>query len=353
MTNPRHAYEGTPEDGEASPEAAPRHRRRRVWPRVLIVLGIVVVLVLGAAGIYAATIQRSVTSNITRASGLLPDATPAADAPGAPSAAPSTRATGALNYVLLGSDSRDPNNEGNGRSDTIIVVHLDRARDKAYIVSFPRDMYVTIPDHGMNKINAAFSLGGAPLTVRTLETLTGAPMDHVVLVDFNGFIALTNELGGVTVTNKTAFSKAGYDFPKGKITIKGTEALWFVRERHALPRGDLDRAENQRNVIKAIVAKGLSAGVISDPAMFTGFIGNLAKNLTVDSTLSDSEIRNTALSLRLTSKNIEQLQAPLTGFGTTSDGQSIDVVNAAQMKDLGDALQRDDLAAYVKKYPAE
>ena len=91
--------------------------------------------------------------------------------------------------------------------------------------------------------------------------------------------------------NKTAFSSHGYDYPKGKIKIEGEKALWFVRERHALPGGDLDRAENQRNVIKAIVAKGLSAGVVSDPATFTAFIGNVAKHLTVDNSLSDAEIR--------------------------------------------------------------
>ena len=112
------------------------------------------------------------------------------------------------------------------------------------------------------------------------------------------------------MTNKTAFSSHGYDYPKGKITIQGEQALWFVRERHALPRGDLDRAENQRNVIKAIVAKGLSARVISDPAKFTRFIGNVAKHLTVDRSLSDDEIRRTALSLRLDVENIDRAAGP-------------------------------------------
>ena len=134
-----------------------------------------------------------------------------------------------------------------------------RSGIKAYIISFPRDMYVNIPGYGKNKINAAFAFGGAPLAVRTLENLTGVRMDHVVLIDFEGFIRLTEDLHGVTVTNKTAFSSHGFDYPKGKITIAGEEALWFVRERHQLPGGDLDRAENQRNVIKAIVQKGLSA----------------------------------------------------------------------------------------------
>ena len=141
--------------------------------------------------------------------------------------------------MLLGSDSRDPGNEGNGRSDTILVVHLNAKRDKAYIISFPRDMYVNVPGYGKNKINAAFAFGGAPLAVRTLEDLTGVRMDHVVLIDFEGFIRLTEDLRGVTVTNKSAFSSHGFDYPEGKITIAGEEALWFVRERKQLPEAIL------------------------------------------------------------------------------------------------------------------
>jgi LCP family protein required for cell wall assembly len=328
-------------------DAAPRRRRRRVWPRVLIVAAVVLVLALAAAAIYAVTIERSVTQNITRGVDL-PGDTPSPGQTARPTKEPLE--TGTLNYVLLGSDSRDPNNEGNGRSDSIMVVHLNAKRNKAYIISFPRDMYVDIPGYGKNKLNAAFAFGGAPLTVRTLENITGVRMDHVVLVDFEGFIQLTEDLDGVTVVNKTAFTSHGFDYPKGKITIKGERALWFVRERHSLPGGDLDRAENQRSVIKAVVEKGLSAGVVSDPATFTKFMGNVAKNLVVDNSLSDDEIRRTAVSLRLSSKNIELMQAPLSGFGT-AEGQSIDIVDQAKLDELSKALKNDKVEDYLKKYP--
>jgi polyisoprenyl-teichoic acid--peptidoglycan teichoic acid transferase len=172
-----------------------------------------------------------------------------------------------------------------------------------------------------------------------------------VLIDFEGFVRLTEDLRGVTVINKNAFSAGGFDYPKGKITIAGEEALWFVRQRKLLPGGDLDRAENQRNVIKAIVQKGLSAQVISDPATFIKFVGNVAKHLTVDNDLSDAEIRRTALSLRLTGKDIQLLQAPISGFDTTGDGQSIDVVDTAKMAELARAMKKDQLSEYVKKYP--
>jgi LCP family protein required for cell wall assembly len=335
-----------PDPWPAAPSrpVGPRHRRRRFRLGIIIGVAAVVVLAVAATAIYLINIDRSVTRNITRGIDL-PSET--ASPGGAPTAEPET---GTLNYVLLGSDSRDPDNEGNGRSDSIMVVHLNAKRNKAYIISFPRDMYVAIPGYGHNKINSAYSFGGAPLIVRTLQDLTGVKMDHVVVIDFDGFIQLTDDLGGVTVINKTAFSSHGYDYAKGKITIQGHRALWFVRERHSLPGGDLERAENQRNVIKAIVEKGLSAGVISDPAKFTTFLGNVAKHLTVDNSLSDSEIRSTAFSLRLSAKNIILMQAPLSGFRMIG-GQSVDQVDTVKMAELNAALKKDDLAAYVKKYP--
>jgi LCP family protein required for cell wall assembly len=330
--------ESGPDDDALTP------KKRRLLPKILIGVAVLLVVAMGAGLLYAATIDRSLTKNLNRGVELPTDES---------SLRPPKEATetGTLNYVLLGSDSRDPENEGNGRSDTILVVHLNAKRDRASIISFPRDMWVNVPGYGRNKINAAFAFGGAPLAVRTLEDLTGVRMDHVVLIDFEGFIRLTEDLRGVTVTNRHAFSAGGFDYPKGKITIAGEEALWFVRERKLLPGGDLDRAENQRNVIKAIVQKGLSPQVISDPARFTRFVGNVAKHLTVDNDLSDAEIRRTALSLRLTGKDIQLLQAPISGFDTTGDGQSIDVVDTAKLAELSQAMKKDKLSEYVKKYP--
>jgi LCP family protein required for cell wall assembly len=331
--------ESRPDDEDTQPK-----KRRRLLPKIVIAASVLLVAVSGAGFWYAATIDRSLTENINRGVELPTD-------PSSVRPPKEPHETGTLNYVLLGSDSRDPGNEGNGRSDTIMLVHLNAKRTKAYIVSFPRDMYVNIPGYGRNKINAAFAFGGTPLAVRTLESLTGVRMDHVALIDFEGFIRLTQDLHGVTVMNKTAFSSHGFDFPTGKITISGEEALWFVRERHQLPGGDLDRAENQRNVIKAIVQKGLSAKVISDPATFTTFLGNVAKYLTVDNDLSDDEITRTAHSLRLTGKDVDLLQAPISGYGTSRDGQSIDIVDTAKMAELATALKKDKLSEYVKKYP--
>ena len=330
--------------GQAAPEP-PAPGRRHLRSKVLLAVAALLVVALGVSVTYVYSIERSVTQNLTRADNL------PAESPTQPgqSPRPSASATGALNYVLLGSDSRDLGNSANGRSDSIMVVHLNASRDKAYIISFPRDMYVNIPGHGKNKINAAFSFGGPKLAVATLEDLTGVRMDHVALIDFDGFIRLTDDLGGITVRNRHAFSSHGYDYPKGRITITGEQALWFVRERHSLPHGDLDRAENQRNVIKAIVQKGLSRSVMADPVKYLKFVSGLAEHLTVDNSLSNDEIRLTALSLRLSGDDIETVQAPISGYGTTATGESIDVVDQAQLERLATALREDEMSGYVKQ----
>lgn len=332
----------------AGPPGPGRRVKKRRWPlRLLITLLVVVVVAAAAGGLYALSIDRSVSQNIKRADNLPPDE------PTAPGQSPRPQKGGdkSLNFVLMGSDSRDESNmQDNGRSDTLMIMHLDSDRKGAYIISFPRDMYVDIPGKGKNKINAAYSFGGPQLSVATLEQLTGTRMDHIAQVNFGGFISLTETLGGVTVQNKHAFTSHGHSYPKGEITIQGEEALWFVRERHHLPNGDLDRAANQRKVVQAIMAKGLSRGTISNPARFNSFVSGVAKDVTVDNKLTDGDIRNTALSLRLTPSDIKQIQAPISGFEDVSGAGSVDVVDESKMKALGKALKDDKLAGYVKKY---
>jgi LCP family protein required for cell wall assembly len=340
-------------EGEARPPQPPR-RARRWFLRSLAVVAALVVVVVAAAGIYVGSVSKSFTSQVQREP-LLPPATSSSPGGGTddePAPEPkSSGKTAAVDYVLMGSDSRDAANAGAGRSDTLMVLHLAADRKNAYLVSFPRDLYVPIPDHGKNKINAAFAFGGPQLTVRTLQQLLGTRMDHVALIDFDGFIELTEQLGGVTVYNEHASESRGYTFPQGTITLKGDQALAFVRERYELPNGDLDRAERQRLVVKAILAKGLSRQTLADPAKFTGFVGGISRHLTIDDQLTDAEIRKTALSLRLTADDVHLLQAPISGFGTV-DGMSIDVVDRAAMDDLATALREDRMDDYLEQHPA-
>ena len=335
-------------DGAAASAAPPR--RSRHWPRRILISFLVLVVVAVAAGLlYAFSLDRSLNNNLHRADNLPPDNPTAAGESPRPKKSANDNS---LNFVLMGSDSRDMSNmRDNGRSDTLMIVHLTSNRKNAYIISFPRDMYVDIPGHGKNKINAAYSFGGPKLSVATLEQLTGARMDHVAQVNFEGFIGLTNTLGGVTINNPHAFSSHGYNYPTGKITIQGERALWFVRERHSLPNGDLDRAANQRRVVQAIMAKGLSGGTVSNPLKFNSFVSGVAQDVTVDNGLTNSEIRKIALSLRMSPGNIKQIQAPISGFESISGVGDVDVVDQTKMAELAKDLKQDRLDVYVKKYP--
>ncbi len=341
------------DDDEGSPDdvATERPRKRRWLRRTIAVLAVLVVVGLAAGFLYAFTLQRSVSANLQRVPDLLPSDSPSSSSEAPRPTKPTTgNAANAVNVVLMGSDSRDTSDSGAGRSDVLMVAHLDADRQQAYVVSFPRDMWVSIPDHGKAKINAAFAYGGPKLTVRTLEGLLDTRMDHVALMDFEGFVNLTNDLGGVTVTNKYYSKSHGFEYPVGKITIKGDQALWYVRERHQLPNGDLDRAQRQRIVVQAILAKGLSGDTITNPVKFNAFVTQLSKYMQVDDSLTDAELRKVALSLRMTGSDISLLQAPISGFGTIQ-GQSVDVVDEAKLKDLAEALKDDDMASYLEKYP--
>ena len=126
----------------------------------------------------------------------------------------------------------------------------------------------------------------------------------------------------------------------------------FVRERHAFGAdGELQRAENQRNVLKAILAKGLSPEVISDPFQFTDFLGNAAKRIKVDKSLSNAELRATAASLRMKPSGITLLTAPVGKQPIVRGGVRVNTIDTAKLAELTQALRQDTMAEYVKKYP--
>ncbi|MFZ1411719.1 MAG: LCP family protein [Micropruina sp.] len=253
-----------------------------------------------------------------------------------------------MNFVLMGSDSRG---EDRGRSDVLMVAHLSADRDKLFIVSFPRDMYVEIPGHGKNKINAAYAFGKEALTIQTLENLLDVRMQHAVLTDFTGFIGLTEQLGGVTVFNRYASEANGYVYPRGEITLKGEQALTYVRERYGLPNGDLDRAERQRTVVKAVALKLMKPQTLADPVKFNAVMSEVGKFFVVDSGLGLKEMWNIATSLKVNSGgDIQVLQAPIKGFGRSPAGASIDLVDFDRIKLMSEALKNDTMADYFAKY---
>lgn len=335
-------------DDEESPRRALPAKRRRRWVAPLVVLLALMVVAGGGLFVYASSLQRQISENLDRTAELPEDSLRPSEAP----EAPGTEGEQPVEVVLMGSDSRGETDAG--RSDTLMVAHLSGDRQTAYLVSFPRDMWVEIPGRGMDKINAAYAYGGTALTVATVENLLDTRMDHLAVVDFTGFMELTDAVGGVTVDNEHEFSSHGFDYPVGEVELSGAKALWFVRERSALPEGDIDRAENQRKVVQAIVAKGISPEVLADPGRFTAFVGGIAAHTTVSSGLTDQVIRDTALSLRLDGRDdIVSMQAPISGFGTSPGGASIDVVDEAQLAELAEAMREDTMDEYVAAHPPE
>jgi LCP family protein required for cell wall assembly len=335
--------DGAQAGSAAATATAAKHRRRLALVLVTATVLSLLLLVLGSLGVYLYEIDRSVTANISRGIDLPPEGSGDTKRPEKLPEADNT-----LDYVLIGTDDGASPEPGLGRSDSIMIVHLNQARDQAYIISIPPNTWVTIPGSAKNRMNAAFQAGGAPLVVRTVETLTGVRMDHIAMIDFRGFSALTKDLGGVTVRNRKAFSSNGYPFPAGNVTLSGDAAMWFVRGA-GNGISQLDRAENQRNVLKAILTKGLSADVVSDPLRFTQFIGNAAKRVQVDNSLTDSALRSTAVSLRVRPGAIRLLAVPL-GAERTIAGQRVRPVNSSQLAELGQALRTDTVADYMQKY---
>ncbi|OBI78338.1 LytTR family transcriptional regulator [Mycobacterium sp. E740] len=183
-------------------------------------------------------------------------------------------------WLLVGSDSRQnltPEEQaqlatggdiGNGRTDTILLVHIPGlfSSTRTTMVSIPRDSYVSIPGYGSDKINAAFSMGGAPLLVQTVEQATGVRVDHYAEIGFDGFARMVDAVGGVTMcpTEPISDPLAGIDLPAGCQKLDGRNALGFVRTR-ATPRADLDRMVHQREFMSALLHRAASPGVLLNP----------------------------------------------------------------------------------------
>ncbi len=318
------------EPRRATVEANPK---RKGWKWLLGALAAVVSVALIVGGYYAVT-AGSTVYKIQREAGLLPGD----DAERPPS-------NDTLNIMIMGSDSRGDDDPG--RSDVLLLAHMPTDRSKLYLISFPRDLYVEIPGHGKNKINHAFAYGGPPLTVLTMENLLGIKIDHVVKVDFEGFIGVTDTIGGVTVNNKIA--TAGY--PKGEITISGERALKYVRERKNLPGGTVDRAERQRVVLKAMLQQIVTPEVLSNPKKFGDVVNQLGKYMVTDDELTPGKMFNLASSTRLSSGNdIRLVMAPISGFSRSPKGKWIDIPHEVKMPEMALALQNDEMAVYYEKY---
>jgi LCP family protein required for cell wall assembly len=259
---------------------------------------------------------------------------------------------GGTNWLLVGSDSREDlsteqqqdlatgGDVGIGRTDTILLVHLSAlgSSTATTLVSIPRDSYVPIPGHGKDKINVAFSLGGAPLLAQTVEQATGVHLDHYAEVGFRGFAALVDALGGVTVcpTEPIRDPLAGLDLPAGCQQLDGRSALGYVRTR-ATPRADLDRMVNQRQFMSALLHRAQSPTVWLNPWRWYGVPRAAAGALTVDRGDHAWDLARLGWALR---GRATALTVPISEFTDNGVG-SVVVWNHDAARELFEALATD------------
>ncbi|MET0414527.1 MAG: LCP family protein [Actinoplanes sp.] len=270
--------------------------RRAGWQKALIILlALLLVLAAGLAGggylLYSRYDNKVVRQDLL---------------PGASEQRAENWESGPLNLLLLGSDSRAARAGGESpigeRSDTIMLVHIARSRDRATIVSIPRDSYVDVPaggawKGGKNKINAAFAFGGAPLTATTVQQLTGVPLDGAMIANFESIHEMVDAVDGVNVcvpyeVRSIASEKV---WRAGCHQMGGAEAEEFMRQRHRVPGGDFGRMYNQQLVVKAVIAKAAGGGLLTDPLKFDNLLVAAAEALVVDQSL---DLQRLALSVR-------------------------------------------------------
>jgi LCP family protein required for cell wall assembly len=307
----------------------PRHQSpppagRRAWQIVFAVFGLFAVAVIAIA---------AVTLNLARsfdAVEKIPEAFPTDEVARPPAA--TGEAASALNFLLLGSDTRGANsssiaNIAGQRSDTIVIVHVPADRKNLSVMSIPRDSWLDIPGYGEAKINAALAYGGVPLAVQTVEGLIDARVDHVAVVDFVGFKAVTDALGGVDIDNPIAFTSyhlAGQSFPQGVQHLDGTQALAFARERYAFDDGDFQRVRNQQLLISALLSGLMHKSVLANPVTMGGVIEAIRPHVAVDDGLTSVELAALGAELSgLRSTDVTFFTIPTAGTGTSDDGQSI------------------------------
>ncbi|WP_144764744.1 LCP family protein [Curtobacterium sp. 9128] len=244
----------------------------------------------------------------------------------------------AMNILLVGDDHRPDNatpeqlaelsTESDGgatNTDTMIVLHISADGKDATMISFPRDSYVPIPGVGKGKLNSAFyygtlngggAAGGAQLLIKTIQDLSGLSIDHYVRVSLLGFYEIVKQLGPVSVCLKEPAQDtySGVDLPAGKSDLDAKQALSFVRQRHGLPNGDLDRQVRQQYFLSQEARKILSAGTLLNPVKTTNIIDAIGGSVETDQGL---DLLSLATQLRnLRPGNIKSATIPILGTPT-------------------------------------
>ena len=352
-----------PDRGKRRAGGPPFHRRHR---RLLVsLLAVFIVLPVGGTATYAYLLNGKLNS-IEKVS-----ITPKEED------RPDPDAGRALNILLIGSDkgqkvagqpsgttiAEDARSAqwpaGKYRSDTLMVVHITSDRQNAYLMSIPRDTLVTLHDEQgepreQGKINAAFAEYGPAGAVATIEQLTDLRMQHVAIIDWEGFKDLSTAVGGVPVDIPRSFydPQQKIQWDAGPQVLEGKKALSYVRTRYGLQNGDFDRIARQQNFLRALMKKIIDAGSLTSPTKLFSTITALTENLTVDESWNSGDMRGLALSLRgVETDAVVFLTAPVAGTETVPVYGSIVRLDEAKAQELYTSLRDDDLREYLEQYP--
>lgn len=331
--------------GEPEPK-----KKHPVRATLITLLSLVVIAALVAGG-YIFTLAKNFDSNSAKIESAFP----------AESVRPAKSPKGAKNILLLGSDSGGGSGASEnlkgvpnaGRSDTIMLVHVPADRKNVFVTSIMRDTWVPIPGKGTHKINAAFSYGGVPLAVQTLETLLDTRIDHVASIDMEGFKGLTEAIGGVDVKVPSNFTSGygHYDFTAGQTHLEGDKALAFVRERKSFKDGDYQRVKNQQTFIKAVVAKLLTPQTLANPSKMSDVVDEISPFIAVDDKFSAVDVGMLGASLaRVRSKDMHFFTLPNLGTGRSNDGQSIVLPDNDAIGELSTSLKDDNVGEFVRSH---
>jgi LCP family protein required for cell wall assembly len=323
--------------------AGRRARRQRAVLAVLAGMSSLVLLISGGGWL--------VTSYVTGHIGRL-----SAGTSGTPSSGP-------LNILVAGVDIRaglsarqqarlHVGHAISDNSDTLMVVHIPADHSYVQVVSLPRDSWVTIPGHGMNKINAAFGLGGPRLMVRTVEAATGLVINDYVEVNFLGFVKVIDAVGGVNICLPFAVddSYSGLDLSAGRHHVDGVTALEFARDRHSFATSDLARIDDQQQLLSTMLSQSVSAGTLSDPFKLRSLLSSVTSAIRVDRGFNMVELANQLRGIR--PGDVAFSTVPLATMNyQTPTGQSAVLWDASQAGKLFAQIKDDQRPAVVAPPP--
>ncbi|MGY1724524.1 LCP family protein [Blastococcus sp. SYSU DS0533] len=267
-----------------------------------------------------------------------------------------TGTTAPLTFLVVGSDTRAdvPAGEApDGRSDVMMLVRITGDRQSAQVMSLPRDSWVNIPGYGLSKLNAAYAYGGPSLLVQTVEGLTGVRIDHYAAIDFQGFVEMTDALGGVDVQVAETTTNGPYTYEAGLNHLAGEEALYYVRQRYGLSGGDFDRVKRQQAYLRSMFAKVSEQNVLTDVGALDSFLIALTDAMAVDETLSNTALLDMAYDLRaLRPGAVTFLTAPVAGTGREG-AQSVVYLDAGRSEQMWRYLREDSLTQHVGEFAVD